>query len=188
MIGIASSRVVLLYWRRIDWNEKSSIADPSTSLTAKNVSILLTSCPADTLAAMASRRGQLGKSERTPTGHTPSLGKEVQCTIYIVKPDIRVWYNMFKIAQGGQAMVGREGRDGGYVREHLRPARELVVEIDVCVGNDADGEVDASDGFGNFVVGGGVVDVGGVDGTQVTTIEKQEETEQQGSKPGSAMY
>lgn len=52
----------------------------------------------------------------------------------------------------------------------------MVIKVSVGVGDDADGEVYAGDGLEDFGVGGGVVDVGGIDGAEVTAIEQEEET------------
>lgn len=99
----------------------------------------------------------------------------MQGAIDVVEARVRVGDDVLKVAQRGQAVVGGEGGDGGDVGEEVGAAGEEVVEVGVCVGDDADGEVDAGDGLEDLVVGGGVVDVGGVDGAEVAAVEEEEE-------------
>ena len=112
------------------------------------------------------------RNRKKPTSHAPSLGKKVQGAIYVVKPGVRVGNDVLKVAQGGQAVVGGKGGDGGDIGEEVGPASEVVVEVGICVGDDADGEVDACDGFENLVVGCGIVNISGVNGAQVAAVKE----------------
>lgn len=101
------------------------------------------------------------------TSNAPPLGKEMQAAVDIMKPYITLRNNMLEITQCCQAVICREGSDRAASRQHARLSGEVGVEVGGGVGDDADGEVDASDGFQYLDVGSGCVDVGGIYGAEI---------------------